>query len=230
MVFGTSSSEPMLFKMPVLIDGLLRRYFGWDAEAEIVCGVYAFYNEAALQEYMTSELFASHEKMPHFSSVEAEVHDVLVGTENSIENYSWPNTPPTREDVTAGAMLVVRLDIDLGVLAGAVGMPEDATPEQKEGAFRMNFDAKGNNYPGAAFGKDSGPKGLRGKYFTFNSETNVCSGFYTFVTRSDLDEYMASDLFKTQADPPFISMQSATVYEILPGTETTIDQGTWTGN
>ena len=60
-------------------------------------------------------------------------------------------------------MLVVRLDIDLDVLAGAVGLPEGATKEDKEGAFRMNFDAKGNNYCGASFGKESGPKGLRGK-------------------------------------------------------------------
>ena len=60
-------------------------------------------------------------------------------------------------------MLVVRLDIDLGVLAGAVGLPEDATDEQKEGAFFMNFKAEGMNYCGAAFGKESGPKGLRGK-------------------------------------------------------------------
>jgi len=60
-------------------------------------------------------------------------------------------------------MLVVRLGIDLDVLAGAVGLPEGSTREDKEGAFRMNFDAKGMNYSGANFGKESGPKGLRGK-------------------------------------------------------------------
>merc|ERR1712028_180708 len=132
--------------------GLRHKYFGFDKNEEIVCGVYAFYNQAALDTYMASDLFASHEQMPHFSSVEAEVHDVLVGTENSIENYNWNNVPPTRGDVTAGAMLVVRLDIDLGVLAGAVGLPEGSS-------------------------KESGPKGLRGKYFTWNSEKSVCSGF-----------------------------------------------------
>jgi len=211
------------------LPGLRHKYFGWDEEAQMVCGVYVWYDQTSLDEYKAGELFASHEKMPHFSWADStvEVHDVLVGTENSIENYNWPNTPPTRDDVTGGAMLVVRLDIDLGVLAGAVGLPEDATDEQKEGAFFMNFKAEGMNYCGAAFGKESGPKGLRGKYFTWNAETKVCSGFYTFVTRAELDEYMESDLFKTQADPPFISMQSATVYEVLPGTEITIDQGSW---
>ena len=170
------------------------RYFGFDKNEEIVCGVYAFYSQAALDKYMASDLFASHKQMPHFSSVEAEVHDVLVGTENSIEvprspiytrrlttstvlaffvqahhlhcltqNYNWNNVPPTRGDVTAGAMLVVRLDIDLGVLAGAVGLPEGSSKKEQEGAFRMNFDSKGMNYPGASFGKESGPKGLRGK-------------------------------------------------------------------
>lgn len=218
-----------LTKPWVGLKGLRHKYFGWDEKEEVVCGVYAFFNQAALDEYMASELFASHEKMPHFSSVEAEVHDVLVGTENSIENYDWAHSPPTRDDVTAGAMLVVRLDIDLTILAGAVGLPEDATREQMEGAFRMNFDANGNNYPGANFGKESGPKGLRGKYFTWNSEKNLCQGLYSFVTRADLDAYMASDLFKTQADAPFITLQSATVYEILPGTEITLDQGSWSG-
>jgi hypothetical protein len=209
--------------------GLRHKYFGFDKNEDLVCGVYAFYSQAALDKYMAGELFASHGQMPHFSSVEAEVHDVLVGTENSIENFSWKNVPPTREDVTAGAMLVVRLDIDLGVLAGAFGLPEGASKEEQEGAFRMNFDSKGNNYPGASFGKESGPKGLRGKYFTWNSEKNVCSGFYTFITKADLDAYMASKLFKEQADAPFISLQSATVYEILPGTEITVDQGSWSG-
>jgi len=209
--------------------GLRHKYFGFDKNEEIVCGVYAFYSQAALDKYMASDLFASHKQMPHFSSVEAEVHDVLVGTENSIENYNWNNVPPTRGDVTAGAMLVVRLDIDLGVLAGAVGLPEGSSKKEQEGAFRMNFDSKGMNYPGASFGKESGPKGLRGKYFTWNSEKSVCSGFYTFVTKADLDAYMESDLFKTQTEPPFISLQSATVYEILPGTEITVDQGSWSG-
>lgn len=67
------------------------------------------------------------------------------------------------------------------------------------------------------------------RYFTWNSEKSVCSGFYTFVTKADLDAYMKSDLFKGQTEPPFISLQSATVYEILPGTEIAVDQGSWSG-
>merc|ERR1719174_2398334 len=122
-----------LTKPWVGLKGLRHKYFGFDSKDEIVVGVYAFYNQAALDEYMAGELFASHKQMPHFSSVDAEVHDVLVGTENSIENYSWANTPPTREDVTAGAMLVVRLGIDLDVSAGAVGLPANASREDKEG-------------------------------------------------------------------------------------------------
>merc|ERR1711865_45799 len=58
--------------------GLRHKYFGFDQNEEIVCGVYAFYSQAALDTYMASDLFASHKQMPHFSSVEAEVHDVLV--------------------------------------------------------------------------------------------------------------------------------------------------------
>jgi len=207
------------------LKGLRHKFFGFDKDADLVVGVYCFYNQAALDEYMASELFASHKQMPHFSSVEAEVHDVLVGTENSIENHEWPNTPPTRADVTAGAMLIVRLDIDLAKL----GLPEGASREEQEAAFRMNFDAKGNNFPGGMFGKETGPAGLRGKYFTWNSEMNLCSGFYTFTTREALDTYMASDLFKGQAAAPFITLQSATVFEILPGTEIAIDQGSWSG-
>jgi len=210
------------------MEGLRHKYFGFDSESETVCGVYCFYSQAALDKYMASDLFKSHDTMPHFSSVEGEVHNVLVGTENSIENYDWPHSPPSREEVTAGAMLVVRLDIDLAKLAETFGKPAETPEADLEQAFYMNFKTDGQNYCGASFGKATGPKGLRGKYFTWNAEKKVCSGFYTFVTKADLDAYMASDLFKTQADPPFITLQSATPYEMLPGTEITIDQGSWT--
>ena len=45
--------------------------------------------------------------------------------------------------------------------------------------------------------------------------------------QASLDKYMASDLFKQQGDPPHIKALSYTVYDVLPGTEKSIDLGAW---
>ena len=59
--------------MVLLDDRADLRYFGWDEEAQMVCGVYAWYNQASMDEYKAGELFASHEKMPHFSWADSTV-------------------------------------------------------------------------------------------------------------------------------------------------------------
>jgi len=199
------------------MDGLRHKYFVYNKETETVSGVYVFFSQEKLDAYMDTELFKSHKQMPHFSSVEAESVDVCPGTELSIEKTAWPHTPPTREDVTKAVMLIVKLQVDF--TTGIEGLPT-----KWEDLYGF-FSAAGMGYP-KAFG---GLKGLRGKYFAFNKETNVCYGFYTFLDQACLDEYMASELFSTQGDAPHIKELTFTVHEVLPGTEIVMDQGAWTG-
>merc|ERR1711884_87514 len=71
--------------------------------------------------------------------------------------------------------------------------------------------------------------GLRGKYFAYDAATDHCYGFYTFINKESLDGHMASELFTKQAEPPHISDLKYTVQDVLPGTERSIDLGSWKG-
>ena len=103
------------------LDGLRHKYFVYDSETDTCSGVYVFYNQKALDEYMGSELFKAQGEYPHVSKVEATVLDVIPGTELSIEKTSWPSTPPTREELVEGKMLIV--DITMKFDTGVEGLP-----------------------------------------------------------------------------------------------------------
>jgi len=201
------------------LGGLRHKYFVYDSETDTCSGVYVFYNQKALDEYMDSELFKAQGQYPHVSKVEATVLDVIPGTELSIEKTAWPSTPPTRAELVQGKMLIV--DITMKYDTGVEGLP--TKPEELYGF--MAAPPNGMGYPGQ-FG---GLKGLRGKYFCYNKDIDHCYGFYTFINQAGLDEYMASDLFKQQGEPPHIADLKYKVHDILPGTERAMDLGSWGG-
>ena len=66
------------------MEGLRHKYFIYDHRTETCSGVYVFYTQAALDKYMASDLFKSHQNpeiMPHFNGqVTATVLDVMPGT------------------------------------------------------------------------------------------------------------------------------------------------------
>lgn len=199
------------------IPGMRHKYFIYHSETDVCSGCYVFYTKHARETYMKSELFASHEKLPHVSKVTALPLDVMPGTELAIEKTAWKNSPPTRGDVTAAKMLIV--DITMKYDTGVEGLP---TKSEDLYGF-MAAPPNGMGYPGM-FG---GLEGLRGKYFCYNADIHHCYGFYTFVDQAGLDKYMASELFCKQGDPPHISDLSYTVHDVLPGTERTMDLGEW---
>ena len=98
----------------------------------------------------------------------------------------------------------------------------DITPEPALREFMATQYTEG-------FNKASGPAGLRGKYFTYKADTEICSGFYTFLDRESLDAYMASDLWKSQSQAPNVESVTFSVHEMLAGTERSIDLGRWKG-
>jgi len=204
------------------VEGLRHKYFVYDEKTDVCCGVYVFYNENSLKKYIDSELFKMHNptSMPHFSKVEYEVLDVMPGTELAIERTQWPHSPPTRNDVTNGKMLIVDITVDFNTVIE--GLPASSAHLY---GFMSSEASGGTGYPGM-FG---GLEGLRGKYFAWNEETNQCFGFYTFINETGLNKYMASDLFKEQGAPPHIKTLNYKVMSILPGTERTTDMGTWSG-
>merc|ERR1711865_1112979 len=81
-----------------------------------------------------------------------------------------------------GLIVELKMKYDTGV----EGLPTN------EGDLRgfMTAPPAGMGYP-ATFG---GLGGLRGKYFGYKTEGDMCYGFYTFTDRASLDTYMASEL------------------------------------
>merc|ERR1711879_505035 len=146
---------------------------------------YVFYDQSSLDEYMNSDLFKAHETFPHVSKVTASVKDVIPGTEECIEKTPWGNTPPTREDLSKAKMLIV--DITMNYEHGVKDPPLPTNWEQLFGFLGSGYTAKFANL-----------KGLRGKYFAYDKKIEHCYGFYTFIDQASLDEYMGSDLFKSQ--------------------------------
>jgi hypothetical protein len=136
----------------------------------------------------------------------------MPGTELSIEKTQWAHSPPTREDVTKGKMLVV--DIAFNFETGIDGCPTNS---------KDVYALMAGGYPGSF----SSVEGLRGKYFAYDEKLDHCYGFYTFVDEESLKKYMDSDLFKTQADVPHIANLTYEVHDILEGTERTMDLGSW---
>ena len=199
------------------IEGLRHKYFTYNDKKDIVCGVYVFYTQDALDKYMASDLFKSHETLPHFSKVTAQVLDVMPGTELCIEQTSWNHSPPTREDMCAARLLHV--DITMKYDTGVAGLPTCAADLY---GF-MAAPPAGMGYPGTF----ADVPGLRGKYFAYDDKIGHCYGFYTFVDQKSLDQYMSTDLFKTQGEPPHIDDLKFCSHEVLPGTERSMDKGSW---
>ena len=120
------------------------------------------------------------------------------------------NERPSQNAIAKAAVLDVRFVLDFTVI------PEMNSPE----AYRA-WGRSGGQAPWAEV------PGLRSKYFTLNEETQEAGGFYTFFNKQALDNYMASDLFKSMGTFPFITELTYKTFEVIPGTELTMDLGEW---
>jgi len=204
------------------VPGLRTKYFTFCKETDTVTGVYVFLTKAALEDYKSSDLFKAHLTFKHFSSVKAEVHDVMDGSQCSMDLGAWSTgagARPARADFANKAyMLHVRLTCDY---KGNPDIPNEA-------AMRYGII----DGPGAMQGF---PKmwamvpGLRSKFFTLTEDASLCSGYYTFFDKASLDKYIVSDLFKMHGTFKHFSKIEYTVHEVLAGSERSVDLGVWPG-
>ena len=139
------------------------------------------------------------------------MHDVLAGTEKSIEHHEWKDGKPSRDELKHAWMLVAHLKVKLDVT------PEPALREFMATTYTEQFN------------KENRPLGMKSKYFTYNADMEVCSGFYVFLNKADLTAYMNSDKWTSQADAPNVASVSFSTHEVLPGTERALDLGEWGG-
>ena len=117
---------------------------------------------------------------------------------------------PSQEAITKAVVLDVRFVLDFTVM-----------PEMDSANAYRAWGRSGGQAPWAEV------PGLRSKYFTFNEETQEAGGFYTFFNKQALDDYMNSELFESMGTYPFITQLTYKVFEVIPGTELTMDLGDW---
>ena len=200
------------------VPGLRSKYFTYCKETDTVTGVYLFFTKHAMEAYKSSGLFKAHATFKHFSSVEAEVHDVMEGTESSMDLGKWSaGVKPSRADFDNKAyMLHVRLTCNY---KGNPDIPNEAA---------MRYGIIDGPGPNQGFPKMwAMVPGLRSKYFTLTEDASLCSGFYTFFDKISLDKYIKSDLFKMHGTFKHFSKIEYTVHEVLAGSERSVDLGAW---
>jgi len=141
------------------------------------------------------------------------VHTLLFGVVATATAQEVPDNTglrPTKQDIEKAVVLDVRFTLDFTVI-----------PEMNSAEAYRNWGRSGGQAPWAEV------PSLRSKYFTLKEETSEAGGFYTFFNLEALDVYMESDLFKSMGTFPFITNLKYTVYEVIPGTELTMDLGAW---
>lgn len=207
--------------------GLRHKYFTYCEETDSIYGVYTWFDRESLESYVQSDLFAAHKTWPQFSQVDYQIHDVMEGTELSIDQGKWSGLDGKAGEAdfqNKAYMLHVYLSIDY---TGNPDVPDEI-------AFRTAVKADGGKFPAMYVGYP----GLRSKFFTMCVDdngagrpgTDLCCGFYTFFSKKELDAYLESDLFKMHNTFKQFSKIDYTVHEVLPGTERTMDLGSWVGS
>ena len=83
------------------VPGLRTKYFTYCEATDTVTGVYLFLTKTALDAYKESDLFNAHLSFKHFSSVDAETHDVIMdGTRCLMDLGEWSTGAGKRPDRT----------------------------------------------------------------------------------------------------------------------------------
>ena len=71
--------------------------------------------------------------------------------------------------------------------------------------------------------------GLRTKWFTLHRESETAHGIYFFQNKAALDSYLKSDLFRRFVKQPWLINPDPQVWEVLKGSELTIEMGEYKG-
>eukprot|EP00854_Cymbomonas_tetramitiformis_P005768 gene5768-6957_t len=141
------------------LPGLRGKYFVYDGALETCSGFYTFVSRAALDAYMRSELFAQQADFPHVKEVTYSVHEVLPGTERTMDLRGWGSELPAPAAPAApavGAEAAVEVAVEVaGAEKGIAGDESEtlagqapaAPAEMLREAAGMHADALGPGHP-----------------------------------------------------------------------------------
>lgn len=203
-------------KAYMTIPGLRTKWF-WIDEQNMLCGgVYTFFNKQSFLKYKESDLFKSMWQAPMIDSesIKIEVHENLVGGEQTHEMAKWPvsgdRMPVVEADMNDAWLLYVKFRFDF-----------TTNPDIPNADAMRKMMAGG----GTAYWKDI--PGLRTKDFTFMPDNNNAGyGFYIFTNRADLDTYMKSETFgMMNVIPHIVDLQEPRVLKIVQGSQWTAELG-----
>ena len=143
-------------------------------------------------------------------------YEVLQGTEECLDNVPWGSgTAATRDDVQKAALLYTRFNPKYDT--GAEGSP----------VSQEDYCAAGiaGNFRGWVY-----VAGLQSVYLTFNAQQNIAGAVHVFLNQEALDNYIASDLYKTMVDSAHMKdqmVEGPANYGLIAGTELTLEKSAW---
>jgi len=198
------------------IDGLRSKYFTLTENGEHGNGIYVFLTREQAEAYKASDLFTTFKKQPYYAAVEVTEYEILQGTEECLDNTPWGSgAAATRDDVQKAALLYARFNPKYDT--GAEGSP----------VSQENYCAAGKagNFRGWVY-----VAGLQSVYLTFNAQQNIAGAVHVFLNQEALDNYIASDLYKTMVDSAHMKdqmVEGPANYGLIAGTELTLEKSAW---
>ena len=198
------------------VKGLRTKLFTFQESTGKGGGIYTFFTKADLDAYMASDLFKGFGQSPFIKkgTLKYLVYENLPGGELCSEMCAWPsgNKRPTESDIATAHVFFPHFNIKYGAIKEINNLDD-----YSKGAG-MFATVPWMNLPG-----------LRTKWFTMHRESETCHGIYFFQNKAALDSYLKSDLFRRFVKQPWLINPDPQVWEVLKGSELTIEMGEYKG-
>eukprot|EP01134_Creolimax_fragrantissima_P008481 CFRG8481T1 len=197
--------------------GLRSKYFALTRDGTYGSSFYTFLTQKDLDDYLVSDLFKTESSLPHIVDTKIEVYEILPGSENTIDMGNWPSGHqgrPTRRDIEKTVILYSKSTLINNI--GTHGWPTSPDALKRCLGKVMKNAAQWDGIPG-----------LRSLCFTYNDKKKITGGIYTFQCHDSLNEYLVSDVRSYAVKGPHVNNEKFTIYEVISGTELTMNQIPW---
>ena len=177
------------------VPGLLGKSFVGDVDRGIFGGVYYFSNLESVDAYLGSDLWKGVVAHPNLVNFKTYIFKTFDGTELANGNHSMRRTSSDNSDANGLHILVVNYTNEVNP------SDEEMTSQVKQYAPVFSND----NFPG-----------MIGKTMINSVDGNVYGGVYYFTSRSAIDDYFESELWRGFEGDSNTNVYKKDIYAVAP--------------
>ena len=177
------------------VPGLLGKSFIGNIESEIFGGVYYFSKMADVDVYLDSELWKGVVAHPNLINFKTDIFRTFDGTEMANGNHSMRKTSSNPDDALNMHILVVNYTNEINPT------DEEMSAQVKEYAPVFSNE----NFPG-----------MIGKTMINSVDGNIYGGVYYFTSRSAIENYLSSDLWRGFEGDANTNVYKKDIYAVAP--------------